>query len=93
MQLIVDREAEVELDAAMTWYNERRQGLGLELHAEVQIVLETIGRSPSQGWKYGEDGYRVLPVNRFPYLVYYLEADDHIWVAAIAHQRRRPSRR
>jgi toxin ParE1/3/4 len=31
-----------------------------------------------------------MKVNRFPYLVFYDESDEDIWVAAIAHERRRP---
>jgi hypothetical protein len=29
-------------------------------------------------------------LKRFPYTVYYLELDHSIWIAAVAHQQRRP---
>jgi len=88
--LVVSAEAEAELDDAMEWYRNRREGLGLELQGEVQIVLEQIRQRPSRGWKYDDYGYRVLPVSRFPYLVYYLETDKAVWVSAIAHIHREP---
>jgi toxin ParE1/3/4 len=88
--LVISVEAEIELDEAMTWYQSRREGLGTELQDEVLRVLEWIRERPSRGWKYDDHGYRVLRVNRFPYLVYYLETDQSIWVSAIAHIHREP---
>jgi toxin ParE1/3/4 len=29
-------------------------------------------------------------VRRFPYTIFYLELAEQIWIAAVAHQRRRP---
>jgi toxin ParE1/3/4 len=88
--LVISSEAEAELDEAMTWYQGRREGLGLELQDEVSRALGWIRERPSRGWKYDDFGYRVHRVNRFPYLVYYLETDQSIWVSAIAHVHREP---
>jgi toxin ParE1/3/4 len=88
--LVIDAEAEAELVEAIAWYQKRRQDLGLELHDEVLATLNRIRQSPGRGWKHGDDGHRVMKVNRFPYLVFYDESDEDIWVAAIAHERRRP---
>ena len=33
---------------------------------------------------------RRFRLSRFPYIVFYLELDDTIWVAAVAHTSRRP---
>lgn len=88
--LRVDAEAEAELIAAMAWYEQRREGLGIDFHSEVEVVLDQIRQAPSRGWKCDDEGHRVLPVDRFPYLIYYEETQDEVWVAAIAHQRRQP---
>jgi toxin ParE1/3/4 len=33
---------------------------------------------------------RKSSVRRFPYVVFYLDLEEYIWIAAVAHQRRRP---
>ena len=38
--------AEAELQAAMAWYDARREGLGLLLLLAVRATLERIGRAP-----------------------------------------------
>ncbi len=44
----VEPEAKQELAAAAAWYEERREGLGLELMAEVDAVFAAIARNPSR---------------------------------------------
>lgn len=44
----VEPEAKQELAAAAAWYEERREGLGLELVAEVDAVFAAIARNPSR---------------------------------------------
>ena len=44
----VEPEAKQELAAAAAWYEERREGLGLELVAEVDAVFAAIARTPSR---------------------------------------------
>jgi len=86
----VDPEAREELDEAIGWYNGRQECLGLELQTEVEAAVRRIRLDPGIGARYRNTAYRFFRVNRFPYIVYYLDLDDSIWVAAIAHERRRP---
>jgi hypothetical protein len=37
-----------------------------------------------------EASTRKVRLRRFPYLIYYVELDDSLWIAAVAHQKRRP---
>ncbi len=88
--LVIHREAIAELDAAMSWYEAQHKGLGLELHAEVRNVMDEIKHAPDVGTRYKNTYFRFRRTNRFPYLVYYLEHNETVWIAAIAHGRRRP---
>jgi hypothetical protein len=67
----VELEAKQELAAAAAWYEERREGLGFELVAEVDAVFAAIGRSPSRLPPYPrvepELGIRRAAARRFPY--------------------------
>jgi toxin ParE1/3/4 len=53
-------------------------------------TIELIGQFPHSSRAAGESGTRVLPVGRYPYLVYWnVEATD-AWIVHIRHTARRP---
>ncbi|HMO05871.1 MAG TPA: type II toxin-antitoxin system RelE/ParE family toxin [Kiritimatiellia bacterium] len=82
-------EAEVELWAAVTYYEERSPGLGLDFQTEIEQVLATIAAHPER-CPLRTDGTRRCLAHRFPYLVVYTCENDHIWLLAVAHAKRRP---
>jgi toxin ParE1/3/4 len=84
------REVEAELRAAITYYEERRYGLGDDFRDAVEQAVDRIARMPCAFSPYGDEGLRTRVMRRFPYSIFYLELDDHIWIAAVAHRRRRP---
>jgi toxin ParE1/3/4 len=88
--IIIDAEARAELDEAMEWYNDRQQGLGLELQHEVEAAISRIRVDAGIGARYRNTAYRFYRVKRFPYVLYYLDLPEAIWLVAIAHGRRRP---
>ena len=93
-KLIVDREAEEELTAAASWYDERRPGLGEEFFLAVDEILRLIRQFPGIGKRAPEvskaNGIRKIAVEGFPYWVVYQELPALLYVVAIAHFRRRP---
>lgn len=90
----VEPEAKQELAAAAAWYEERRQGLGLELVAEVDAVFAAIARNPSRFPLYPrvakELGVRRAAARRFPYSIAFIELREADRVLAVAHEKRRP---
>jgi toxin ParE1/3/4 len=87
---IIQREAAVELEEDVVWYEKRQTGLGLDLESEVEKTIARVRRDPSIGMRYRNTPFQFVRVKRFPYVVYFREFDDAIWVIAIAHGRRRP---
>lgn len=89
-----EAEADAEYRAAGRWYEERRDGLGLEFFDAVDVTLDQITRLPQAGtlvpFVPTDLQVRRAPVTRFPYHVVYLETPSLIRVLAIAHDRRRP---
>jgi toxin ParE1/3/4 len=83
-------EAEAELAAAILYYEDQRAGLGTDLRREVEAAVGLIRQNPQLFPARGADGFRKCPVRRFPYAVYYLEMEADLWVAAVAHQSRKP---
>lgn len=94
IRVVFEPEASTELNEAVSWYDRRHLGLGLELLAEVRIAVDRLAQWPDLGAHVpdvGEDLHvRRVPVGRFPYHVVYLLGDGFISVIAIAHDRRRP---
>lgn len=87
MTLVVHRDAEAEILEAYRWYESRRAGLGTDFVTEVDESLERIAGNPkSFAMAYGE--MRRVPLKRFPYVVYFREADDVVQVFAVLHGRR-----
>jgi toxin ParE1/3/4 len=83
-------EAEAELAEAIDYANARRTGGGDRLREAVEQAVRLIQRFPGIGGAYGRTPYRKFIVQRTWYTLYYQEFGDAIWIAAVAHQKRRP---
>jgi len=82
-------EAEVELWEAIAYYEDKAVGLGLDFEAEVDQSAGTIREWPER-WPLREDGTRRYLTRRFPFLVVYTYLNEHIWIVAFAHCKRKP---
>jgi toxin ParE1/3/4 len=88
--VIIDAEAEAELAAAAAYLERNRKGYGRKFRTEAKRVFARIRRNPKQFPAYGDKGHCMALLQQFPYTIYFAELDDAIWIAAIAHQSRRP---
>lgn len=88
--LLIRPEAEADLDEAKTWYERRREGLGIDFLLCVEEVFERICRSPEWYPVVFRDVRRGM-VRRFPYGVFYRVMEEQIVVLAVFHARRDPS--
>ena len=75
----------------MEWYEGQVLGLGLDLEAEVNRAIQILSRNPAACPPHKKSGLRKQHVRRFPYIVFFMELSDCIWIAAIAHAKRRPN--
>jgi toxin ParE1/3/4 len=89
--VIIHRKAREELDNSIFYYEKQKTGLGLDFLSEIEQALDTIQRNPSLGGIYKATGLRRYVVQRFPFIIFYTEFDEFIWVVAIAHGKRRPN--
>jgi len=90
LALIIRPAALAELDDAAAWYENQQTGLGQDLVAEVQRVLDTIANHP-QRYPIAAGDIREAPVSRFPYCIYYRVRPHQIAVIAVFHTSRDPS--
>ncbi len=84
-----DADAEEEIRSALQYCETKRPGLGREFRTELEATIERIQRRP-QSFPADEFDARECALQRFPYTVYYVELEDRIWIAAVAHQHRLP---
>jgi plasmid stabilization system protein ParE len=90
-ELVVEPEAEAEIDEASRWYDLQNPGLGADFLRAVGAALAVIQRNPFQYQViYGEA--RRAQLRRFPYGLIYIVADPEIIVVACMHGRRSPKR-
>ena len=87
--VVLSRLAEEELAADKAAYDEQRVGRGKRFALAVRSALKMIAKHPKAATPYREL-YRRKVVAKFPYLIFYREYEDRIWVAAIYHAKREP---
>ncbi|MCX6546000.1 MAG: type II toxin-antitoxin system RelE/ParE family toxin [Acidobacteria bacterium] len=80
-----------ELAEAVSWYESRHRGLGVELLEEVAKTIQRLDAAPESGESMSSDQKtRRLLVSRFPYqVIYRLRSHDTV-IVALAHAKRRP---
>ena len=88
----IHRQAAQEIDEAVAWYEEQREGLGAEFLAEARRVLAKLRALPTHAapvWPpRGDLRLTRVQLQRFPYALIVLELDDQYRVLAVAHGRR-----
>ncbi len=89
--VIVEPEAEADLRAAYDWYEEQREGLGMDFVLCVEGTLAAIAERPRLFPVIGKKTRRAL-TRRFPYSVLFVELPDAITVIGVFHTSRSPSR-
>ena len=88
-RLVVDPAAAREIDAAVGWYDEQSEGLGLEFLRAVTAVFASVCRAPQQFPRVRGQTRRAL-VRRFPYGVFFRESETEVVVLAVVHAHRDP---
>jgi toxin ParE1/3/4 len=90
-RVLVEPEAEAELQGAAEWYEEQQPGLGFALLDAAQLTYQQI-----QDGEHGtpvagvQTEARRVPISRFPLWVVFVELPDTVVVVAYAHEKRRP---
>ncbi len=89
LPLVFRRIARLELDESVSWYENKRVGLGNQFRIEIEKHLERIANQP-QRFRQIRGQVRRAVLRRFPYCIYFLPEVDGIIVLAVFHSRRAP---
>ncbi|MDO9556126.1 MAG: type II toxin-antitoxin system RelE/ParE family toxin [Coriobacteriia bacterium] len=86
---VVRPDAEADITDAAVWYETQSPGLGLEFLRLVDACLADVDRAPHRFPVIRRNMRRAL-LRRFPYGVFFVEADGGVEVVACLHARRDP---
>src|ERR1051325_11471417 len=86
-KVVCRRMAKREFDDAISWYEDRREGLGRDFSVAVEQLLGRIALSRNQFARVRGNVRRAV-LRRFPYSIYFVVEDDRLLVLAIFHARR-----
>jgi plasmid stabilization system protein ParE len=82
--------ADAEFLESAEWYEDQRNGLGLEFIDYVQHVLDNIAENPLRYPVVFKDIHEGL-VSKFPFAVYYRVKADRVIILAVFHSSRDPA--
>ena len=88
-QVIIDSEAEVELAESVDFYERRVPGLGWRFSQAAKLAVGAIQKAPERHPQQ-KDGTRRFVMERFPFVIHYLDLPETIWILAFAHTSRKP---
>ena len=89
MRLVLRPEAQRELLAAQTWYEERSPGLGFEFARAVDAAIARVLRMPL-AFPRIEAEFRHVIARKFPYSIIYRSTGSEVVVVSCFHHRREP---
>ncbi len=88
-KLIIQPEAELDIQDAFEWYEAQTLGLGSEFIRAVDAGLSSIGRNPL-AYPVIYKQIRQILIRRFPYRILYVLDQNLITVIACFHSKRSP---
>lgn len=89
--VVIQKPAQLDLDEAFVWYEEKRLGLGFELIADFEKTLLQIIKNPFFASEIVEN-IRAASLKRFPYEIGYIvdESSKKVFVIVFNHFKREP---
>jgi toxin ParE1/3/4 len=84
--------AEEDLETAIRWYNDQRNGLGFELLAELDSKLLELSKTPLNYPIRYSDKRICRTGRRFPYFIHYSVSQNRVSIIAIFHGARNSNR-
>ncbi len=95
--LLVDREADQEIEETAAWYESKTEGLGWRFLEVLDQTLQLIANQPQAfaRLRLGPADFMIRKalLHRFPYTVVFVELAGELRKLAVAHQKRRPGER
>lgn len=82
----VTSQADKDIEVALEWYTDIAPHLPTKFVDELYIALKKLSDHP-QHYKYYNDRFRVVLLDRFPYSVYFHIQSNNVVVVAVLHHK------
>lgn len=83
-KLSIKKEAQIEIDEAIFYYEEKQFGLGSLFSEHVDLYLEEIQKNPNH-YQVKQKNYREAFIRKFPYVIIFEIIDLEVIVFSIFH--------
>ena len=92
LKAVLTEEAQSDIQKATFWYEAQSLGLGKQYIKSVRLAIKSIRNTPF-GFAVRFGNFRAIPLNKFPYLLYYQidEKESLILVFAVLHTHSLPA--
>lgn len=90
-EIVFLQPAAEELEAAVSWYEDKKRGLGFDFMEEVEEYLNLIQDNPHLFQKHqNKSNLHKVPLIRFPYSIIYWVAEQEkiVYIDAVFHSKR-----
>lgn len=91
-KLTIKKEAQIEIDEAIFYYEERQNGLGNPFSEQVDLYLEEIQNNPGH-YQIKQKNYREAFIRRFPYVIVFEIIESEVIVYSVFHTSRNPAKK
>lgn len=89
--VVLTRDAQIDLDEIFVWYEEQKEGLGFDFVSRFELILQKLSGNPYYA-SFILDDARGVSIKKFPYEIIYRvnNAKQQVRIIAIIHQHRNP---
>jgi hypothetical protein len=88
--LIIDPEAQKEIDKAIEYYETAREGLGFEFYNYLDGYFKTLQQNDAYFQIKRKPIFRELPLKRFPFVLIYEHNNEEIYIYSVFNTRKDP---
>jgi hypothetical protein len=89
-KLVIEPEAQFEIEEAIEWYESIQAGLGLEFYNYLDGYFKTLQDATAFFSIKRKPVFRELSLKRFPYVIIYEQTKTIIYVYAVFNTHRNP---
>ena len=79
-----------DLESILAYLEERSPAGARNVARSIRKAADLIAQYPRGGRLSGEQETRVVRTGRYPYLIYWQQEGDDVWIVHIRHTSRRP---
>ena len=89
---LFDPDSKRDIQAVISWYNERKKGLGKEFYTFLRTEIERLRQNPYFQVRY--DNVRCLPLRKYPFMIHYTidQTNSIVIVRAVLNTSMNPAK-